>query len=134
MKVTGRCHCGSIRYEAQIDESKVMMCHCSDCQMLTGTAYRANVQAPRETFRLEGGPLKIYVKTADSGTRRAHAFCPECGTPVYSSAVSEQPPTYSLRVGCLDQRHALKPGRQIWCQSALPWSADLASIERVERQ
>lgn len=134
MKVTGRCHCGSIRYEAQIDENKVMMCHCSDCQMLTGSAFRANVQAPRDGFRIEGGPLKIYVKTADSGNKRAHAFCPECGTPVYSASVEERPPVYSLRVGCLDQRHALKPSRQIWCQSALPWSSDLADIPSLGRQ
>lgn len=134
MKVTGRCHCGSIRYEAQIDETKVMMCHCSDCQMLTGSAFRANVQAPREGFRLEGGPLKIYVKTADSGNRRAHAFCPECGTPVYSASVDESPAMYSLRVGCLDQRHALVPSRQIWCRSSLPWTADLSGIPGADRQ
>jgi hypothetical protein len=134
MKVTGRCHCGSIRYEATIDPAQVTMCHCSDCQMLTGTAFRANVPAPRASFRLEGGPPRVYVKTADSGNRRAHAFCPECGTPVYSSSVEEEPPVYSLRVGCLDQRHALRPGRQIWCQSALPWSGDLSGIARVERQ
>lgn len=134
MKVTGRCHCGSIRYEAQVDETKVMMCHCSDCQMLTGSAFRANVQAPREGFHLEGGPLKIYVKTAESGNRRAHAFCPECGTPVYSSSVDDAPAMYSLRVGCLDQRHALVPSRQIWCRSSLPWTTDLSGIPGTDRQ
>jgi hypothetical protein len=134
MKVTGRCHCGSIRYEAQIDASKVMMCHCSDCQMLTGSAFRANVQAPRESFRIEGGPLKIYVKTAESGNKRAHAFCPECGTPVYSASVEDEPAVYSLRVGCLEQRHALKPSRQIWCQSALTWTSDLSVIPSMGRQ
>lgn len=133
MKITGRCHCGSIRYEAEVDATKVAMCHCSDCQMLTGSAYRANVPAPSASFRLQGGPLKIYVKTADSGNQRAHAFCPECGTPVYSAAVND-PPVYSLRVGCLDQRHALTPRRQIWCKSALPWSSNLAGIERVDQQ
>jgi hypothetical protein len=133
MKVTGRCHCGSVRYQAEIDPTKVSMCHCSDCQMLTGSAFRANVPAPKETFRLEGGPLKIYVKTADSGARRAHAFCPECGTPVYATAVTD-PGTYSLRIGCLDQRHALRPSRQIWCKSALPWSSNLEGIERLDRQ
>jgi hypothetical protein len=133
MKVTGRCHCGSITYEAEIDPGKVTMCHCTDCQMLTGSAYRANVQAPRETFVLRGGPPKIYIKTAQSGNKRAHAFCPECGTPIYSAAISD-PPFYSLRVGCLDRRRELRPSRQIWCQSALPWSANVEGIEKLERQ
>lgn len=132
MKVTGRCHCGSIRYEAEVDPARVSMCHCADCQMLTGSAFRVNVPAPAETFRLQGGPPKIYVKTADSGNKRAHAFCPECGTPVYATGLSNQT-VYSLRLGCLDQRHALEPVRQIWCKSALPWSA-VAGVERVDHQ
>ncbi|MCC6534075.1 MAG: GFA family protein [Burkholderiales bacterium] len=133
MKVSGRCHCGNISYEAEVDPSKVSVCHCSDCQMLSGSAYRASVQAPRETFTLRGGPPKIYIKTADSGNQRAHAFCPQCGTPVYSAALSD-PAAYSLRVGCLDQRQQLPPSRQIWCQSALGWSSNLERIEQVSRQ
>ncbi len=101
--------------------------------MLTGSAYRANIQAPAETFVLRTGQPKIYIKTAESGTRRAHAFCPNCGTPVYSCAIGD-PPTYSLRVGCIKQRAELRPTRQIWCSSALPWSMDLRAVEQLSRQ
>jgi hypothetical protein len=133
MKIEGRCHCGQITYEAVVDADKVAICHCSDCQMLTGSAYRANIQAPAETFVLRSGQPKIYIKTAESGTRRAHAFCPNCGTPVYSCAIAD-PPTYSLRVGCIKQRAELRPMRQIWCSSALPWSMDLRGVEQLSRQ
>jgi hypothetical protein len=101
--------------------------------MLTGSAFRANVQAPRESFVLTGGEPRIYIKTAESGNRRAHAFCPDCGTPIYSAATSD-PPFYSLRVGCLEQRAQLNPARQIWCNSALDWAMDLKGIEQVPRQ
>jgi hypothetical protein len=133
MKIEGRCHCGQITYEAVVDPDKVAICHCTDCQMLTGSAYRANIQAPAETFVLRTGQPKIYIKTADSGTKRAHAFCPNCGTPIYSSAITD-PPTYSLRVGCIKQRAKLRPMRQIWCRSALPWSMDLRGVEQLSRQ
>jgi hypothetical protein len=132
MKVTGRCHCGSISYTAEVDPDKVTICHCTDCQRLSGSAYRASVPAPRATFVLQGTP-KTYIKTADSGTQRRHAFCAECGAPVYSAAISD-PPQYSLRVGCLDQRAQLPPKRRIWCQSALAWSENLERVERLERQ
>ena len=128
----GRCHCGAISYEAVVDPAKVGLCHCTDCQTLTGSAYRATVPAPAETFTLRGTPPKIYVKTAESGARRAHAFCPECGSPVYSAA-PESPQTYSLRVGCLAQRSELRPGRQIWCRSALPWAMNLEDVAQVEK-
>ena len=132
MKVAGRCHCGNISYEADVDPAKVSICHCTDCQTLSGSPYRASVPAPAATFKLPGSP-KTYVKTADSGTRRVHAFCPECGSPVYSSAISD-PPFYSLRVGCLAQRDQLPPARQIWCQSAVHWSANVESVAHVPKQ
>jgi hypothetical protein len=130
MKVEGRCHCGQITYEAIVDPEKVGICHCTDCQMLTGSAYRATVPAPRETFSLLTGQPKTYVKTADSGTKRVHAFCPNCGTPIYSAAISD-PPAYSLRVGCLQQRAALRPTRQQWCRSALSWAMNLEDIQQL---
>lgn len=132
MQVHGRCHCGRITYTAEVDPERVSVCHCTDCQMLTGSAYRVSVPAPRETFALSGHP-KTYVKTAQSGTKRVHSFCPDCGTPVYSSAI-EDPPSYSLRVGCLDQRAELPPKRQIWCRSSLAWSVNLGDVPQQAQQ
>lgn len=128
MRVEGRCHCGRIRYEAVVEPEKTTLCHCSDCQMLTGSAYRVGVPAPSATFVLKSGQPKLYVKTADSGNKRTHAFCGDCGAPVFSAATSAGP-VYSLRVGCLDQRAALRPVRQIWCRSAVPWSRSLQGVE-----
>jgi len=133
MKVEGRCHCGEITYEAIVDPEKVTICHCTDCQMLTGSAYRATVPAPKETFSLRAGQPKTYVKTAESATQRVHAFCSSCGTPIYSAALAD-PPTYSLRVGCLRQRANLRPTKQQWCRSALSWAMNLETIPQLDRQ
>ena len=35
------------------------------------------------TFRLLAGKPKEYVKTAESGGKRAQGFCPDCGTAIY---------------------------------------------------
>jgi hypothetical protein len=127
MKVEGRCHCGAITYEADVDPERVTVCHCTDCQTLTGTAYRTTVPAPIETFVLRTGTPKLYVKTAQSGNRRVQAFCANCGTPIYASAL-DNPTTYGLRIGCLAQRAGLPPRRQIWCRSALEWSSNLEAV------
>jgi hypothetical protein len=131
--VSGSCHCGQVTYEAEIDPAKVGICNCTDCQILSGTAYRVSVQAPADSFRLLTGRPKVYVKTADSGTRRRHAFCPDCGTPVSASADTDTPPTYSLRVGCLAQKAQLPPQRRIWCQSALAWAQDVSALPGTAR-
>lgn len=134
MNVTGNCHCGAIAFEAEVQPGTVGVCHCADCQMLTGSAFRANIQAPAETFRLLRGEPRVYIKTADSGARRAHAFCGDCGTPIYAAA-PEAPTRYSLRIGTLEQRHELgAPVRQIWVQRRHPWVCDMAAIPGMEGQ
>lgn len=133
MKVEGACHCGAIAYEAEVDPARTAICHCTDCQVLTGSSYRATVQAMPESFALRSGRPTIYVKTADSGTQRAHAFCPTCGAPIYSASLSG-PQTYSLRVGGLRQRAELAPVRQVWCRSAQPWAMNLTGVPQVDRQ
>ncbi|WP_250456320.1 GFA family protein, partial [Caballeronia sp. ATUFL_M2_KS44] len=106
MKVEGRCHCGAIQYEAEVQLGTVVVCHCADCQMQSGSAFRANIPAPAHTFRLLRGVPKRYIKVAPSGARRIHAFCENCGGPIYSSAEVD-PTHYSLRVGALKQRFEL---------------------------
>jgi hypothetical protein len=134
MKVQGSCHCGQVSYEAEIDPEKVNLCNCGDCQMLTGSGFRVSVPAPAATFRLLSGKPKTYVKTADSGTRRRHSFCPNCGTPVHATADTDDPPAYSLRVGCLRQKAQLAPKKRIWCRSALAWAQNVSAIPGIDHQ
>ncbi len=74
MKVDGRCHCGRITFEAEIDPAKVLICHCTDCQTLAGSAFRTVVRVPPDAFRLLSGQPKVYVKQADSGNRWPRRF------------------------------------------------------------
>jgi hypothetical protein len=123
-----------VSYRAEIDPQKVSLCNCTDCQMLSGSTFRVSVPAQRGSFRLSSGQLKTYVKTAQSGAKRVHAFCPNCGTPVYACANVAEPPSYSLRVGCLAQRAELRPKRRIWCKSALGWAQDVSGIPGIDAQ
>jgi hypothetical protein len=133
MKVEGHCHCGQISFEAEINPETVGICHCTDCQTLTGSAYRVTVQAPAATFVLRSGTPKTYIKVAANGNKRAHGFCPNCGTPIYATDPHE-PRSYGIRVGTLKQRGELPPRQQIWYRSALAWVADLHHIPHVDRQ
>ena len=132
MKVDGHCYCGRITFEAEADPAMVVVCHCTDCQELTGSAYRTVVTA-RDLKILKGAP-KVWLKKADSGRERAHAFCPDCGSPVYSGPPDGSLASVSLRTGTLRQRGELLPAKQIWCRSALPWAMDLNGIAKHDKQ
>jgi hypothetical protein len=135
MKIHGRCHCGSVSYETVIDPNEVEICHCTDCQTLSGSAFRIVVPTSEADFRLLSGELKTYVKTAESGNKRLQLFCPECGTSIYSTSVGGiSPKTFGLRVATAHQRASLPPKGQFWARSALPWITDIASLPRSETE
>jgi len=125
MKVDGRCHCGQITFEAEIDPERVRICHCSDCQSLSGSAFRLTAPTSEADFRLLGGTPRLYRKTAESGAVRIQAFCGECGSPIYATSVDGDKRTFGIRVGILSQREQLTPGRQFWSRSKLPWLPEL---------
>ena len=129
MKIDGSCHCGAIAFEAEIDPEMVGICHCADCQTLSGTAFRVSVFAPEDKFRLTRGTPKIYEKTAESGNKRAQAFCADCGSPLYATSVGDDgPKSYGIRVGTARQRNELIPGRESWRLSALPWIPEMDEL------
>lgn len=68
MKIDGGCQCGDITYEANADPEKVFICHCTDCQALSASAFRTIIPVPEDDFRIISGEPKIYVK--DGGQRR----------------------------------------------------------------
>jgi hypothetical protein len=72
------------------------------------------------------------VKTAESGNKRRHTFCGDCGTPIYACAV-DNPQTYALRVGTITQRAAFSPRWQSWRRSALHWVDALATVPATEK-
>ena len=134
MHITGQCHCGFIRYEAEIDPAQVSICHCTDCQRLTGSAYRVSTTARTEDFRLTGGEPSVYVKVGDSGNRSLQYFCPRCGSPCYRTGEGEDAAEVGIRVGTIDQRRQLSPTKQIWCRSSLAWVNDIGRLPRQDEE
>ena len=132
MKIQGNCHCGAIAYEADVDPGKAVICHCGDCQTLSGAPFRASVPAKAADFHLLKGEPRVYVKTAESGTRRAQGFCADCGSPIYATS-ADNPQFYNLRLGAVKQRAQIPPLRQIWCESALGWARDISALPGVPK-
>jgi hypothetical protein len=135
MRIDGGCSCGAIEIEGEADPEKTQICHCTDCQTSTGTAFRVSIPVPGATFKMTGQP-NIYVKTtADSGKPRVQAFCGICASPIYSTTQGEGvQPSYTVRVGILRQRDQLVPRRQNWFRSARSWVLNLDAVPKNEKQ
>ena len=134
MQVNGECHCGQLRFRAEVDPARVIICHCTDCQTLSGSAYRTVASALPGSFEILAGTLKDYVKTAEDGALRVQTFCPDCGTPVYSAPPPGEAGYFGLRVGALKQRNELVPEHQIWARSAQVWTQSITDIPKTAKQ
>ena len=134
MKIDGRCHCGYITYEAEIDPDKTLICHCTDCQTLSGSAFRVVAYTREDAFKLLSGELKIYVKTSESGNKRPQSFCPECGAPIYATAVGAGPKVYSIRVGSIRQRDQMSQMCKYGLALRSHGSLTSESMRKIEKQ
>lgn len=132
MQIDGGCLCGRVRYRGRIDPGKIAVCHCTDCQVNSASAY--GVVAHLLEFELTRGTLKTYEKIAESGTRRALTFCGDCGTRIYARTVEGTTGFWGLRVGTCNQRREMAPKLQVWCDSRLPWVPPLQGIDEHPRQ
>ena len=132
MHIDGGCHCGNIVYEAEADPARAIICHCTDCQTMSGAPFNAVIPVPESQFTLKSGTLKTYVKTAESGNKRAQIFCPDCGTRLYATSVDDppdgKPKVFGIRLGTVNQRAEITPKAQIWHRSALSWIGDIDNI------
>lgn len=134
MKITGGCHCGKITYEAELDLENVVNCHCTDCQSLSGSAFRTVAMFVKDAFKFLTGDPNVYVKTGDSGNKREQAFCSDCGSPIYSTSVGDGPRQYGIRLGTVDQRSQITPKKQKWIRSAQAWTQEILLLPATDKK
>jgi hypothetical protein len=66
------------------------------------------------------GTLKTFNDRGDNGKAVHRRFCPECGSSIITEA-EVMPDLTIVMVGTLDDTSWVKPGMEIYCDSAQPW-------------
>jgi hypothetical protein len=131
-KMNGRCLCGAIRYRCDAEPLLTAICHCRNCQKQTGTSFSLLVAVPRGALGIEGGTLKTFSDTGDSGLPVQRKFCGNCGTPIVSQ-IDAMPELEFIKAGTLEDTSWLSPSMEIWCDSAQPWVKIDETRQRVPR-
>jgi len=118
-EISGGCLCGKVRYRASAEPLFTGICHCQDCQKFSGSAFAAVLAVPKAAVSVTG-TLKTFTKHGDSGQPISRWFCPECGSGIMDEAALMRD-AVMLNIGTLDDPSWVKPGMQIYCDSAQPW-------------
>jgi hypothetical protein len=99
VKATGGCHCGAVRFEAELGEPPVpaLECNCSVCRM-TGFLH---IMVPHEKFELLTGRDALTSYRFGTGAAN-HLFCATCGVKSFYQPRSH-PAAWSVNASCLDE-------------------------------
>jgi hypothetical protein len=121
-QIKGGCLCGNIRYESTAAPVLSAVCHCTQCQKQSGSAFSTNLVVPAQAFKLTAQVPSVFVDAGGSGLSLKRHFCGRCGSPVYSE-LEAQPGVVVVKAGTLDDPSSTSPQIHIWHRSAQPWVA-----------
>jgi len=99
LKLTGRCYCKAVRYEAVGEPLLRAQCHCRECQYITGGGPNYFMMMPAEGFRfIVGAPARFTRDDIPNPVTRE--FCGACGTHLVTRLNNF--PSVVVKVGGLD--------------------------------
>ena len=108
----GGCQCGALRYRITAPPLVLYVCHCSECQTQSGSAFGMSLAVPSDAFSILSGTPKIWTRSSASGHRVECAFCADCGVRIFHKP-ERKPGTINIKPGTLDDacRHGSDRGR-----------------------
>jgi hypothetical protein len=130
---TGRCQCGHLQYEIKTEPVVLYVCHCTDCQKQSSSAFGMSMTVPREAFSIAKGETKSWSSTTETGNKKTGHFCPECGTRIFNES-SRRPQSVNVKPGTLDDTSWLRPVGNFWTRSAQPWVPISESMLNYDKQ
>ena len=85
VKLSGRCHCGHVQFNARGPVIKCSACDCRGCQRATGTLSAPFVTVPRAGFAVTAGQATEFRAKGDAQCDQhgVWGFCAACGAPLY---------------------------------------------------
>ena len=126
----GSCLCGGIAYEIDGLVGRSLYCHCSMCRKWSGSAFRARLAVPKNSFRLiRGKELLVEYRSSADTIRR---FCRVCGSPMMNSWDPE-PNNYGLAMGTLDDDPGVRPSCHVFVGSKATWYEITDSLPRYQK-
>ena len=129
MVITGGCHCGAVRYEAEGEALTHALCHCSDCRRSAGAPMVGWTMYRLDAVKVTKGALKVY---ASSEHGRRH-FCPDCGTGLFYTNVEMLPGIIDIQSATYDDPDAVPARAHIQVAGRIGWmehAHDLPAFER----
>lgn len=123
MAITGKCHCGAIRWSTDAQPDHHALCHCTDCRRWSGAPMVGWIAFKEDAVTVEGTPVRY--PSSEQGTRE---FCGTCGTGLFYRNPAVLPDIVDIHSGTLDDPESFPPGAQIMVKERLSWTKGMVDL------
>ena len=127
--LTGGCHCGAIRYEAEGDSLTHALCHCSDCRRHSGAPVVGWTMYPQDAVKVTKGEPRVY-ESSEHGRRQ---FCPDCGTGLFYVNDNMLPGLIDVQSATYDDPEAIPARIHIQVAERLDWMEHAHELPAFDR-
>jgi hypothetical protein len=118
--VPGRCRCGRVRFVLREEPISFYLCHCTDCQAESGSAFGQSMHVRREAISEVEGEVREHAIEGPEGARAIMTHCPNCLTTLWAGR-ADVPQVLGLNSGSLENTADLQPYGNMWTRSARSW-------------
>ena len=118
--IEGGCLCGQARYRLVAEPLTCYVCHCTECQRRTGSAFSTALIVNTEALELIKGTSSPYRAALSGGRIKSGLHCAECSTRLWGT-IQSAPTIRVMQPGTLDESMRFGPVAHVWIKSALPW-------------
>ena len=118
------CACGTIAgtiHRATPDQGDHVVCHCTDCQTASGSAFALCLTTPLSSIEVTKGKPSVQTVVLKGSREWNFALCTGCATRL-GSVNKNRPGVVSVNSGTLDDTSWVYPVAHIWVASALDWA------------
>jgi hypothetical protein len=116
----GGCLCGELRFKTSDGPRRTVVCHCTFCQRLTGSAFAVWPVFAEADVSMSGDAQRYEHRSDESGRWIHLFFCQRCGTTVYSRW-QEDKGELALLGGTFDETGWIGVDRHVWTRSRQRW-------------
>jgi hypothetical protein len=132
-KLTGGCHCGSVRYTITEPALDTHHCHCGICRKFHGALFVTLSIFNRKAFTYDKGGNNLGSFASSPNVTRH--FCKTCGCPV-TLDLTQKPELIAVATGTIDEGafpgHPASTYRHAFVGSKVPWYEIKDDIRQVQ--
>ncbi|KAB8227995.1 Mss4-like protein [Aspergillus alliaceus] len=135
---SGSCLCGAVQYRITGDPGQFFVCHCDNCQKVSGSAFMANCWYIKDQVQITQGQESVktyHDKATSSGTGLKRSFCETCGSSLFVQSDKPEGLQYiSVASGTINNRASLHPTVEVWESCRRPWLSPIEGTKAMDTQ